>query len=138
MPPALADLLAARIDMLVFDLSIAAPHAETGTLRLLAAASARRPAVAPTLPTLEELGIRGFRVEPWYGLVAPAGKPPDALARLRSGLAEVRRMPEFQRQLRRLGYEPIDDSPEQFAAEIVSDIERFGDVLKAAGIGAPP
>jgi tripartite-type tricarboxylate transporter receptor subunit TctC len=46
-------------------------------------------------------------------------------------------MPEFQRQLQQLGYEPIDDSPEQFAAEILSDIERFGDVLKAAGIGAP-
>lgn len=137
LPPALTDLLAARIDMLFLDLSIAAQHAEAGTLRLIASASARRTAAAPTLPTLEELGIRGFRVEPWYGLVAPARTPSDALARLRSGLAELRRLPEFQRQLQQLGYEPIDDSPDQFSAEILADIERFGDVLKAAGIGAP-
>jgi tripartite-type tricarboxylate transporter receptor subunit TctC len=136
--PALADLLAARIDMVFFDASIVAPHAEAGTLRVLAAAGARRVAVMPMVPTLDELGYRGLRVEPWYGLVAPAKTPPDVLARLRSGLIELRRLPEFQWQLQQLGYEPIDDSPEQFSAEIVGDIERFAAIVKAAKLGAPP
>jgi tripartite-type tricarboxylate transporter receptor subunit TctC len=137
-PAALADLLAARIDLVFFDASFVAPHAEAGTLRLLAAAGARRIAVAPLLPTLEELGFRGLRVEPWYGLVAPARTPRDVLARLRSGLAELRRLPEFQRQLQQLGYEPIDDTPEQFSAEIAGDIERFAAIVKAAKPGALP
>ena len=124
--------------MAFFDVSIASPHAEAGTLRLLAAAGARRITVAPALPTLDELGFRGLRVEPWYGLVAPAKTPPDVLARLRSGLAELRRLPEFKQQLQQLGYEPIDDSPEQFSAEIVGDIERFAAILRAAKLGAPP
>jgi tripartite-type tricarboxylate transporter receptor subunit TctC len=136
-PPALSDLLAARIDMVFFDVSIVAPHAEAGTLRLLAAAGARRTALAPTVPTLDELGFRGFRVEPWYGLVAPANTPRDVLARLRSGLAELRRTPWLPRQLQQLGYEPIDDSPEQFSAELVGDIERFAAIIKAAKLGIP-
>jgi tripartite-type tricarboxylate transporter receptor subunit TctC len=135
-PAALGDLLAARIDMLFLDLSVAAPHAEAGTLRLLAAAGSRRAPAALGLPTLEELGLRGMSVEPWYGLVAPAKTPPDTLAKLRSGLAGLRRAPEFQRQLQRLGYEAIDDSPEQFAAEIIGDIARFADIVRAAGSGA--
>lgn len=135
-PAALTDLLAARIDMVFGDLSILAPHAEAGTLRLLAAASARRIASAPTVPTLDELGFRGFRVEPWYGLVAPAKTPPDVLARLQIGVAELRHEPAFQGQLQQLGYEPIDDSPEQFSAEIRGDIKRFADIIKAAKLGA--
>jgi tripartite-type tricarboxylate transporter receptor subunit TctC len=137
-PAALADLLAARIEMVFFDASVVAPHAEAGTLRLLAAAGARRIAVVPTVATLDELGFRGLRVEPWYGLVAPAKTPPDVLARLRKGLAELRRLPEFQSQLQQLGYEPIDDTPEQFSAEIIGDIERFAAIVKAAKLGPPP
>ena len=135
---ALADLLAARIDMVFFDASVVVPHADAGTLRLLAAAGARRVPGAPAVPTLEELGFRGIRVEPWYGLVAPGRTPPAVLARLRSALAELRRAPSYRQQLRRLGYEPIDDSPEQFAAEIAADIERFAGVVKAAKLAGPP
>ncbi len=99
---------------------------------------ARRVAAAPLLPTLEELGFRGVRVEPWYGLVAPARTPSEVLARLRVELAELRRLPSFQRQLQQLGYEPIDDTPEQFSAEIANDIGRFAAIVKAAKLGAPP
>ena len=138
LPAALADLLAARIDLGFFDASAVAQHAETGNLRLLAAAGSRRSAAAPNVPTFEELGVRGIRVEPWYGLLAPARTPPAALAKLRSALADLRRTPWFQQQLQQLGYEPFDDTPEQFAAEIVSDIARYESVLRAAKLAAPP
>jgi tripartite-type tricarboxylate transporter receptor subunit TctC len=133
-PAAIADLLSGRIDMMFIDLSVAVPHVKAGTLRLLAAAGSRRAVAAPNLPTLAELGIQGIPVEPWYGLVAPARTPPEVLARLRSGLAEVRRTPEFRQHLQQIGYEPIEDSPEQMAADIVSDIERFSGIVKDAGI----
>jgi tripartite-type tricarboxylate transporter receptor subunit TctC len=138
MPAALADLLAARIDMGFFDASAVAPHADAGTLRVLAAAGSRRSVAASTVPTLEELGFRGIRVEPWYGLVVPVKTPPAVLARLRSALAELRRTPWYQQQLQQLGYEPIEDTPEQFAAVIASDTERFANVLKAAKLVSPP
>jgi tripartite-type tricarboxylate transporter receptor subunit TctC len=133
-PSALADLFAGRIDMMFNDLSALVPHVEAGTVRLLAAAGSRRAAAAPSGPTFAELGIRSVVVEPWYGLVAPVRTPPEVLARLRSGLAEVRRAPEFRRQLQQIGYEPLDDTAEQMAAEIIGDIKRFTGIVKAAGI----
>ena len=63
--------------------------------------------------------------------------PPEVLARLRGELAELRRLPAFQRQLQQLGYELIEDTPEQFSAEIASDIGRFAAIVKTAKYGAP-
>ena len=136
--PALTDLLAGRIDMMFFDLAIVAPHLKAGTLRLLAPAGRRRTSQAPDLPTLAEQGIRGFPFEPWYGLVAPARTPVDVLAKLRTGLAEIRRRPEMKARLDELGYEPIDDSPQQFSADIAADIEKLSAVIKSAGIKGEP
>jgi tripartite-type tricarboxylate transporter receptor subunit TctC len=127
---ALSDLVAGRIDMMFFDLVLVRAHVDAGTLRLVAVASSRRAASAPDVPTVAEQGVRGFAVEPWYGLVAPARIPADTLALLRTRLAQLRRMPEIREQLEQLGYEPIEDSPEQFAADIVSDTEKFSAVIK--------
>src|SRR4029079_15624704 len=80
-PSAITDLLAGRIDMMVLDLSLVAPYGKAGQLRLLGAAGSRRPVGAPDLPTLEELGVRAVRMEPWFGLVAPARTPTETLAR---------------------------------------------------------
>src|SRR5262245_16124200 len=74
----------------------------------------------------------------YVALLAPEKTPPAVLARLRSGLAELRRTPSYQRQLRQLAYEAFDDSPEQFAAEIASDTERFADILKETRLASPP
>ena len=137
-PAAITDLLAGRIDMMFLDLSLVAPHVKTGQLRLLGAAGGRRPAGAPDLPTLEELGIRAVRVEPWFGLVAPARTPPEVLARLWAGFAELRRMPEVQQQLNQFGYEPIVDSHEQFAADISVEIAKYATIARSVGLKGNP
>lgn len=137
-PAAIVDLLAGRIDMMFLDLSLVAPHVKSGQLRLLGAAGGQRPAGAPDLPTLEELGIRAVRVEPWYGLVAPARTRPDVVARLRSGFAELRRMPEVQQQLKQFGYEPFVDSPGQFAADIVGEIAKYSAIAGSVGLKGNP
>jgi tripartite-type tricarboxylate transporter receptor subunit TctC len=136
--PALADLLAGRIDMMFFDLALVAPHVKAGSLRLIAAAGQRRAPGAPDLPTVAEQGIPGFSVEPWYGLVAPAKLPPDVLERLRSTVAEVRRQPDFQQRLKELAYEPINDTPQQFASDMAAEIRKFTAVVKTAGIKGTP
>jgi tripartite-type tricarboxylate transporter receptor subunit TctC len=134
----LADLLAGRIDMMFFDLALVAPHVKAGTLRLIAAAGQRRAPGAPDLPTVAEQGIAGFSVEPWYGLVAPAKLAPDVLERLRSTVAEVRRQPEFQQRLKELAYEPINDTPQQFASDMAAEIRKYTTIAKTAGIKGTP
>jgi tripartite-type tricarboxylate transporter receptor subunit TctC len=135
---AFSDLLAGRIDMMFFDLAHVAQYVKAGSLRLIAAAGQRRPAGAPDLATVAEQGIAGFAIEPWYGLVAPSGMPADVLDRLRRLIGEVRRLPEFRQRLQELGYEPIEDSPQQFAADIAAEIPRFSAIVKAAGIKGSP
>jgi tripartite-type tricarboxylate transporter receptor subunit TctC len=84
----LGDLLAGRIDMTVTDLAILAPHAARGSVRLIAVVGSRRASVVPDLPTLAEQGMGHMTVDPWYGLLAPAGTPEEVLARVRGGLQE--------------------------------------------------
>ncbi len=136
--PALGDLLAGRIDMMFFDIALVAPHVRAGTVRLIAAAGSRRAASAPEVPTIAELGVAGFAVEPWYGLVAPSRTPADVLERLRSALDGVRRLPEFRQRLQELGYDPINDTPAEFAADMAADIRKYSVVVRTAGINGVP
>jgi tripartite-type tricarboxylate transporter receptor subunit TctC len=133
-PMGLQDLLAGRIDLMFFDLSLVAAHAKGGQLRLLAAAGSHRASAAPELPTLLELGASTAAVEPWFGVVAPKATAPDVLARLRGAFAEMRRLPEVRRQLEQFGYEPIDDTPERFAADMQTDIARYSAIAREAGL----
>jgi len=136
--PALTDLLAGRIDMMFFDLALLAPHVKAGSLRVIAVAGHRRAASAPDVPTVAEQGIAGFSIEPWYGIVAPAKTPPDVLERLKNVIAEMRLQPEFEQRLQELGYEPINDTSQQFTAAIAADIRAYSAIIKAAGIQRTP
>jgi tripartite-type tricarboxylate transporter receptor subunit TctC len=137
-PMGLQDLLAGRIDLMFFDLSLVAAHAKSGQLRLLAAAGSHRAAAAPELPTLLELGASNAAVEPWFGMVVPKATPPDVLVRLRGAFGEMRRLPEVRRQLEQFGYEPIDDSYERFAADMLADIARSSAIARESGLKAGP
>jgi tripartite-type tricarboxylate transporter receptor subunit TctC len=132
--PAVMALVGGQVDMVITDLSLLAQHEKTGALRLLAAAGAKRAPAAPDLPTIAEQGVAGFALDPWYGVVAPAGTPPDVVATLVSALSEVVRKPETRQSLEQLGYEPIVETPAQFAVAIRADIEKYSNLLKRAGI----
>lgn len=136
--PAVLALLSSEIDMVATDLSLLAPHAKAGTLRLLAAAGARRASAAPDMPTVAEQGIAGFAIEAWYGLVAPAGTPPEVVATLSAALRQALQAPEIGRRFDELGYEPIVDTPAQFGELIRADIERYAALIKRAGIKVDP
>jgi tripartite-type tricarboxylate transporter receptor subunit TctC len=131
-------LLGSEIDVVVSDLSILAPHAKAGTLRILAVAGAKRAAFAPDIPTVAEQGIPGFGIEAWYGVVAPAGTPEAVVTKLSGALREALQAPEVQRKFEESGYETIVDTPTQFEAFIRSDVERYGRVIKRTGLRAHP
>ena len=136
--PAVTALLSGEIDLVVADLSLLTSHAKAGTLRLLASAGAQRASAAPGLPTVAEQGIPGFAIEAWSGIVAPAGTPPEVVAKLSSGLSQALLAPEVRQRFEEFGYEPIVDTPAQFGALIRSDIERYTTLIKRAGIRVDP
>jgi tripartite-type tricarboxylate transporter receptor subunit TctC len=133
---AMTDVVAGRVDMILTDYVGVAPQVKSGALRLLGVADAQRLSAAPEVPTIAEQGVTGYAVSGWYGLLAPAGTPPEILARLSSALDEVRRMAEVRQRLEELGCEPIEDSPAQFRALIAAELKKYSEITRRAGIKA--
>ena len=131
---ALFDVVAGRVDMILADFAVVAPHVKSGALRMLGTSGYRRAAAAPDVPTIAEQGIQGFAVNTWYGLVAPARTPPEVLAKLSATLSEIRRMPDVRARLDQFGYDPIEDSPAQFRVLIGSEIEKYSELVRRAGL----
>jgi tripartite-type tricarboxylate transporter receptor subunit TctC len=131
---AMTDVVGGRVDVMLTDYLSLAQHLKSGALRLLGPAGARRLTAAPDVPTISEQGVNGYAVSGWYGLLAPAGTPPEILAKLNSALDQVRKTPEVQQRLEQLGCEPIEDSPEQFRALIASELEKYTQMARRAGI----
>jgi tripartite-type tricarboxylate transporter receptor subunit TctC len=134
--PAVTDMIAGQIDMMVADLSSVATHAQAGKLRMIAAAGSKRTRAAPTLPTVAEAGYPGYAVDAWFGLVTSAKAPPEVLDKLSASVMSVIKTPEVRNRLEQFGYDPIGNSAAEFAATLRADIEKFARVIKAAGIKA--
>ena len=134
--PAVTDMIAGQIDMMLADLAAVAPHEKTGKLRLLAVAGSKRAPSAQHLPTMAEAGVKDYAVDTWFGMVAPANTPKDVVAKLNSAIVAALRAADVRQRFDQLGYEAIGDTPEHFAATIRSDIEKFARVIKSAGIKA--
>lgn len=89
---------------------------------------------APDVPTLAESGYAGLEVLSWYGILAPAGTPPDIVRKLNSEINRVLQMPDVRERLTALGTEPTGGTPEQFAQVIRADTARWAKVVSDAGI----
>ena len=134
--PAVTDMIAGQIDMMFADLAAVAAHENAGKLRLLAAAGSKRSAAAPQLPTMAEAGVKDYAVDAWFGMVAPAGTPKDVIVKLNAAVVNALKAQDVKQRFDQLGYEAIGDTPEQFGATIKTDIDKFGRVIKSAGIKA--
>ena len=132
--PALMDVIAGNIDMMLADLAVIQRHAAAGKLRAVGVTGSKRLASAPDLPTVGESGLKGYAIEPWFGVVGPAGIPNDIVATLNRTIAASLKGGEVLKRLGALGYEPIGGTPEQFAATIRADIVSYAKIVKAAGI----
>jgi tripartite-type tricarboxylate transporter receptor subunit TctC len=129
---AITDLVAGRIDVLFNEISALGVQADAHRVRLLAVAMPKRIAAAPSLPTTAEVGLPSVVVIPWYGLLAPAGLPPDVAAKIDSAFTAARRSPEFQSRITALGYELVDDDPATFARAIATDLRAARTALAPA------
>jgi tripartite-type tricarboxylate transporter receptor subunit TctC len=132
--PALTDVVSGQIDMMFADLSLIQALAKGGRLRLVAVAGSKRLASVPGVPTIAESGLAGYQIEPWFGVVGPAGVPGAIVTRLNAVIAAGLKSSDATQRLDALGYEPIGGTAEQFAATIKADIPRYAKIVKTAGI----
>jgi tripartite-type tricarboxylate transporter receptor subunit TctC len=133
--PAVTDLIGGQVSMTIDGLTVQLPHIRSGKLKALAAASAKRIATLPDVPTFAELGYPELQVSLWYSLFAPAGTPRPIVAALNAEVAKMLTAPEVRQRLAELAVEPGDGgSPEQFAAYVQSEIRRWGQVVQQVGV----
>ena len=133
--PALNDLVGGHVDLVFNGLTSAIPLIRAGKLRPLAMTSLARAGALPEIPTLDELGMKGFQAVGWNGLSAPARTPKEVIARISADVLKVIRSPELIERLKLEGSDPVGNSPQQFAAFLREETARWSEVIKFAKIG---
>jgi len=133
-PPALEDIIGGRVSMMLADFTTAMPHVSAGTLRPIAVSRIRRSALFPDLPTLDEAGIKGFNLDTWAGVVAPAGTPPQIVTKLNGALRKIIDSPQAQAQFKNVGFEGFSSTPEELGDFIKAQLALWGKMIKNANI----
>jgi len=128
-------LLASEVQVAFVPLAGVLPHIKSGRLRALGVSGKARSATMPDVPTFTEAGVP-FEFTGWLGILAPAGAPHEAVARIRQELARAIVAPDMLERWPAWGYEPVGNSPEEFAAKLRADIAMYAKVIREAGI--PP
>ncbi|MBI1964769.1 MAG: tripartite tricarboxylate transporter substrate binding protein [Betaproteobacteria bacterium] len=132
-PQAVTDVLAGHMNMMFNSVAPIIAHIKAGRVRVLGIASSRRSPRLPDVPTIAEAGVPGFEAVNWFGLFAPAKTPKRIIARLNEALVKIVRAPETRKQFEALGADPVGGSPEEFAAFIRRDTEKYAKVVKFSG-----
>jgi tripartite-type tricarboxylate transporter receptor subunit TctC len=131
--PAMTDLIGGQIDFMFDPAPTAIQYVRAGKVRAIAVTSAKRSTVLPELPTLEESGLRGFELKGWIGLLGPAALPRDVVTKLHGEVSKLL-AGDLTKRLQDLGLDVAGGTPEDFAAFIRQDIEKYGRIVKAANI----
>ncbi len=131
--PAMQDLLGGQIDFM-FDPGIGLQHVKSGKLKLLAVGSPRRSPQFPDVPTLDEIGLKGFDADTWFGFYAPGATPQPVIAKLNAEINKVLRSPAFIERMNAIGAIPAPMSPQDFGARGQIDSIRFGALIRARNI----
>ena len=132
--PALLDLIGGNIDVMFDNLPSAMPQIKGGKLKAFAVTSAQRSAALPDLPTIEEAGkLKGFEASSWFGLLAPAGTPPDIVSRIQQEVAKALATPAIKEKMLAQGAIPSGNTPQEFAKLIDSEITKWAQVVKVSG-----
>jgi tripartite-type tricarboxylate transporter receptor subunit TctC len=134
--PAMTDLMGGQVPMLFSSLSPVVGAVKTGKIRALAVTSPKRSGAFPDVPTMDEAGLKGFDSTAWYGLIGPAGLPPEVIARLRQVLQKAGEDKNLEAQLNATGCDADFLSPAQTVDKIKADLAKWGRVVKEASIKA--
>jgi len=128
--PALNDVLAGQVGVLMDNIPSSLPHIQSGKLRALAVAAPKRLDVLPNVPTLSGLGMAPVNDQVWYGLVAPPKTPEAIIKRVHEAAAKALASPDVREKLRKQGAAPVGNTPKQFRAQIVAERDKIIDLVK--------
>ncbi|AVQ79456.1 MULTISPECIES: Bug family tripartite tricarboxylate transporter substrate binding protein [unclassified Variovorax] len=137
--PAIQDAIGGQVDMMFDTTVVAGPHIQSGKLRAIAVTSSKRLASLPDVPTIAESGLPGlkdFEVVSWQAIFVPAATPAPVVDRLHAEIRKILATPEMQDKLKGFGMEPADLTTTQIAAFQKAEVEKWAQVIKAAGIKA--
>lgn len=133
--PAMNDVIGGHIDFMLAALSIVKGNVQAGKLHMIGVGSNHRSSEFPDVPTLSESGAPGFEAKSWFGLVAPAGTPPDVIKKINQDVTRVISDHAFaEKYLAAQGLESITGTPEQFAAFVRAETVRWGKIVKDADV----
>ncbi|MCD9123375.1 tripartite tricarboxylate transporter substrate binding protein [Cupriavidus sp. UGS-1] len=134
--PAMTDLLAGQVNLMFDNLPSALAQIQGGKIKALAVTGVKRASVLPSVPTVRESGLPDYEVNSWFGLLAPAGTPPERVRRLQQAVDKVLAMPDVRKRIQELGAEPGGEGSVAFAAQIKADTDKWARVIRSAGIKA--
>jgi tripartite-type tricarboxylate transporter receptor subunit TctC len=131
---ALDDLLRSHVDGVLDGLSVIGPRAKAGLLIPLAVTSAERSSALPDVPTVMETGISDYKIDHWFGILAPTGTPPAIAKRLRDEVAKAAAAPDIVDQLDQQGMEAVTSEPEVWGAYLNGELARYARIIRDTGI----
>ena len=134
--PAQTAMLANETQLMFDNLPPQVPHIKSGRVRALAVTSLKRSKAMPDLPTLDEVGLKGYEVTAWFGLAAPAKTPREVVMRLNQALNRATLSAEVRGPMEERGADLVQGTPEQFQAYVKAEIDKWGPVVKRAGVTA--
>ena len=132
--PAVVDVLGGQVTMMFAGISSVKQHVEAGRLRAIAVTGAQRSPAMPKVPTFGEAGMKQVDASSYWGALAPARTPQDAVNRLSTAMAQVLKTPDVRDKLVELGFDPIGGGPSEFGTLIAKETEKWAAVIKAAGV----
>ena len=132
--PAITDVIAGHVPLLINTLAPVVPHVRSGRLRMLGVGSAQRTATLPDAPTIAEQGVPGYEASIWWGMVGPAGLPRAVVAKLNAEISAIVREPETVKWLTSQAADPLTATPDAFAAMIAADLAKWSKVAREAGL----
>ena len=132
--PALVDALSGAVPIIFDNLPSATEHMKAGTLRPLAVTTLERAASFPDVPTMDEAGVPGYETNTWNALFAPAGTPPEVVAKLNEAAVAVVNNPAVKERLAGVGAVVVGSTPEELAAHVSAEVTRWKPVIEAAGV----
>ena len=132
--PQVSDTLGGHVIISIFTLPVVTPHVQSGRLRGIAVATAKRSPAVPQVPTMEESGFPGFDISQWFAVSVPRGTPDDVVKRLYAAVNDALQSPSVRKRQLEQGYEPIGSTPEVYAQYLKDEIDKYGKLIKATGI----
>ena len=133
-PQGLVDVIGGQVTFLFVDLSVSRPHTQSGRAKLLAVATLNRSPLAPEIPSMDELGYKGFDIPAWFGLFAAAGTPRDTVVRLNAEMVKIMSRPDVKQTLASMGIDAYTSTPEELGDYVKSEIQKWARLVKDAGI----